>query len=120
MYFSLDHPDLLEGVLHCYFQSLGCRHQQCVAAELLARYCSPEEDDGDKEKKETTTSSSSADGAGRGDGTTSGATTDGATTTTTGVSRPLTYYFKMTILGRNVQCCGSIIIGFVNVNTTFR
>ena len=89
MYFSLDHPDLLEGVLHCYFQSLGCRHQQCVAAELLARYCSPEEDDGDKEKKETTTSSSSADGAGRGDGTTSGATTDGATTTTTGVSRPL-------------------------------
>ena len=39
IYLSLDHPDPTEGLLHCYFQSLGCGHRQCVALELLVRYC---------------------------------------------------------------------------------
>ena len=68
IYLSLDHPAVGEGVLHCYFQSLGCTHKgkrggyryltqsniliplgvfvffgslhkECVALELLAKYC---------------------------------------------------------------------------------
>ena len=37
IYISSAHTSPIEGVLHCYFQSLGCTHKQCIVLELLSQ-----------------------------------------------------------------------------------
>ena len=37
IYLSTAHTSPIEGILHCYFQSLGCSHKECVVLELLAQ-----------------------------------------------------------------------------------